>query len=99
MWILSIEIKQNNTLNGQYTILYHSPSSSVSNFINYFNEWIDKYHNEEKKHIVCGDFNIDMAETSNKKSIKYRLNRIIQENGMIQVMNEYTRITENTKKH
>lgn len=61
MWILSIEINENKTLNGQYTVLYHSPSSSDADFIKFFSEWIEKNHNEEKKHIICGDFNIDMA--------------------------------------
>lgn len=48
MWILSIQINEHKTLNGQYTILYHSPSSSDTEFIKYLNEWIEKYHDEEK---------------------------------------------------
>lgn len=97
VWILSIEIIERKNLNGQYTILYHSPSTSDANFIKYFDEWVEKNHKDEEKHIICGDFNIDMSETSSKKCYKNRLNSTIYENGLMQIMNEYTRITENTK--
>lgn len=96
MWISSIEINENKTLNGQYTVLYHSPSSSDADFIKFFSEWIEKNHNEEKKHIICGDFNIDMAHTTHKTLYKHKLNEIINENGMKQIIKEYTRKTENT---
>lgn len=97
MWILSIEIVKQKTINGQYTIIYHSPSSSDADFIRYFNEWVEKSHNEEKNHIICGDFNIDMSETTNKKCYKNKLNSTTYENGLIQIVTDFTRITENTK--
>lgn len=97
VWILSIELnEQKRNLNGQYTVLYHSPSSSDAVFIKYFNEWIEKNHKEEKKHVICGDFNIDMSDTSNKICYKNKLNSTINENGMRQIMNENTRITRKT---
>lgn len=50
----------------------------------------------KKKHIICGDFNIDFSNTTNKTLQKNKLNNIIKENGMKQIMKEYT-ITENTR--
>lgn len=97
IWILSIEIKDHKILNGQYTTLYHSPSSSDADFIENLNKWIEKNHNEYKKHVICGDFYIDMGETSNKKVYKNKLNCMINENRMKQIVKHYTRVTENTK--
>lgn len=97
MWILSIEITEHKDLNGLYTILYHSPSSSESKFLKYFSEWMEKNHSGEMKHLICGDFNIDMSENSNKILNKNKLNSIINDNGMIQIMKKPTRITEKTK--
>lgn len=58
---------------------------------------MEKNHSERKKHLICGDFNIDMAESSSKTLYKNNLNNLIYENGMMQIMNEYTRITQNTR--
>lgn len=97
MWITSIEIIKHRNLNGQYTVLYHSPSSSDADFIKFFEEWIEKNNTEEKQHVICGDFNIDISNNTNKKYYKDKLQKTINENGMKQKINEYTRVTKNTK--
>lgn len=96
-WILSIEVTEHKTLNGQYTVVYHSPSSSDAEFLKFFSEWMENNNNEEKSHIICGDFNIDMSTTSNKTLYKNKLNEIIHKNGMTQKIDKYTRITQNTQ--
>lgn len=97
IYILSIEIIKPKKYIGQYTIIYHSPSSSDAEFLNIFDEWLEKNNTNTKTHIICGDLNIDMAETSKKSTYKKKLNKIINDHGLEQKIKEYTRITRETK--
>lgn len=92
IWILSIKIyPSNRRVNGCIcSVVYHSPSASKADFLNYFEAWLEEKLDITEQHIICGDFNIDMM--SNGLYSK-RLQNIIEINGMRQFVQNATRIT------
>lgn len=63
VWCIVIEIK-NCALKGVYMVLYHSPNTSHSVFLNYFNELCKNYVEPSKMCCIVGDFNIDVNKNT-----------------------------------
>lgn len=92
LWILGIKITINNK---PYTViaLYHSPSASNADFINRMENILDNYNFENSTIIVIGDFNIDISKNS---FYKEKLLQSISRVGLHQIINQFTRVTENS---
>ncbi|XP_067642338.1 uncharacterized protein gce isoform X1 [Eurosta solidaginis] len=93
IWTLTIKcIVDNNEL---YIMgLYRSPNSSEREFCNTFQDKLETITEISKDFIIAGDFNIDWSKDS---LYKRELERITNDNGIMQKMNENTRITRNSK--
>lgn len=57
IWWLTLKIKLKQSI--YVTILYRSPSGKKQEFLNFFEEWCDEEFEDNNKHLICGDFNID----------------------------------------
>lgn len=93
VWILSTRVSQTNT-NCVVTVLYHSPSASETDFLNYFEDWCEEHLSVTDNNIICGDFNIDFLRRNNYVN---RLKCILNESGMKQFVKDPTRVTHLTK--
>ena len=93
LWGLTIEVTK-SPINGIYSIIYHSPSSSDAQFIEFLTEYMEETFDDKKTYVLTGDFNIDMNKdtTYNRK-----LKRLINTNGCRQIIDFDTRTTSNTK--
>jgi len=89
-------IKTNYIEKCVYGVLYHSPSSSNADFIEIFENWCDDLFENANdcKILITGDFNIDFSvENFYQKKLK----ETIQSFGLIQMSNNFTRITDTSK--
>lgn len=73
--------------------IYHSPSASTAEFLNSLESEIEECSSNTIDTIIIGDFNIDMSSNT---FYQKRLSQIITENGLKQLINEATRITNNS---
>lgn len=91
-WILGLKVIINNK---PYSILtlYHSPNASHSEFIDHFKNTMDNYDFGNSTVVVLGDFNINMAVNNFYKN---RLISSIGNLGFYQIMDQFTRITNNS---
>lgn len=92
-WISAYTAKLNKT---QFIIMgvYRSPSSRETEFCEAFEQAIEEVNENDSDLIVAGDFNIDWAKNG---TYKYKLEAMLNDNGLKQVVNEYTRITKHSK--
>lgn len=74
--------------------VYRSPSSSASDFCDVFEEVIEEICEQNCDIIVTGDFNIDWSKNSFYKN---RIESCLNDSGIKQIVNNYTRVTKNTK--
>lgn len=88
MWILTVKISIKD-FNGSLSVLYRSPSTSVKDFITYFNDVCENIdysiHN-----VICGDFNIDMLSESFYKT---KMTNLVSDLGLKLYVTEPTRTT------
>ena len=92
-WILGIKILKGQC-KGNCCVVYHSPSSSNSEFIDLLNtKWLPKIYNKENT-IFMGDFNINWI---NKKECKNLKNGFLQYN-LKQYCDKITRYSKKNKK-
>lgn len=91
-WILICEAKYEN-----YTLIiavvYRSPSYRVSEFCDIMEETFEDINESIADIIITGDFNIDW---SNNNIYKKKLERMFNDNGFKQIINEYTRVTKSS---
>lgn len=82
--------------NNQFVIVavYRSPSSSEVEFCQVFEQVMEEICEAQYDIIIAGDFNIDWCK---EETYKKRLECAFNDNGLKQIVNDYTRITENTK--
>lgn len=93
-YFLAINIRYKQ-YNGLYGVVYHSPSTSDSMFLNSYDKWCEDNFLIDRTNTVCGDFNINMKNVNN--SATKTLNNIIQFYGCKQIVTEYTHISCNYK--
>lgn len=89
MWITGIDITINHK---RYIILncYHSPNASHSEFMTKLENIVAEWTTVNCVLIVIGDFNINMAR---KTWYSEKLNMLIKNCGLVQIMDKFTRIT------
>lgn len=94
IWILSIEvICEQNVNSGIFTVIYRSPSSPITQFINVFEQWTIDHIDMSKTNIICGDFNVDLLKSIYAPNMK----KSIRELGFKQIIRTPTRISSTTK--
>lgn len=59
VWLLAVKVR-NNFFNGTVVAIYHSPSQSDPEFIQYFKDWYENKLNEDECNLVVGFFNLDL---------------------------------------
>lgn len=91
-WCLSIDVKT-KCIKGVYTVIYHSPSTSDAVFLDILDQICNQCINLSASCIVVGDFNIDMSKHNTYTD---KLQRLIEKNGLRQIVNFCTRITLHT---
>lgn len=91
-WCLSIDVKS-IFVKGIYTVIYHSPNTSHSVFMDILVQICHRCINLLKTCLIVGDFNIDMSKNNTYTD---KLQSIAEQNSLKQIVNFYTRITLNT---
>ena len=89
MWLTGIQIIINKQKYYIYC-LYHSPSASHAEFLEYFDGFLEDME-MDAVFVILGDFNIDMAIESCYSS---KLSAILAKHGIYQLVNTFTRITK-----
>lgn len=92
-WFLSIKIIK-GFRNGNYGVIYHSPSSSNAVFLSSFESWYESTFSTSNFNIVFGDFNIDLAKQTTYSD---KLVKLINFLGLKQIVNDFTRVTKNSQ--
>ena len=85
---ICLEIIMEHTKNILVTIVYRPPSAPVI-WYDAFEALVSKFYDEQKIHIVVGDFNVNLNEVNKNRS----LCEIMKCGDFIQVIKEPTRIT------
>lgn len=93
IWCIVLEIK-NDFKKGIYVILYRSPSSSISCFLNILDDLCKQFIVPSKTCVIVGDFNIDVSKIS---TYSQKLNDIIINSGQVQIVDYHTRITATSR--
>lgn len=91
-WI-SVHIAKCNKIRFLVMAVYRSPSSHIAEFCESFEELIEEICEQNCDIIIAGDFNIDWNKNEFYKS---KIQNILDDNGLKQVVNECTRITVNS---
>lgn len=92
MWLIGINL----AINGQrFNILntYHSPSAADGEFVDKLDEILCEYATKPGTLILTGDFNIDLSKQS---FYAQKLDNIIKRNGLYQIVQGFTRVTQNS---
>lgn len=92
-WISAYNIRIRNT-SMIIVAVYRSPSSQDSEFYEVFEQTIEEICDKNIDIIVAGDFNVDWSKEG---FYKQKLQQIISDNGLVQVITDYTRITRNSR--
>lgn len=74
-------------------IIYRSPSGSKSEFCDIFQDFVEEICDKNTDILIAGDFNIDW----NRDFYTSKLESILNDNGLKNLINEYTRITKRSK--
>lgn len=92
-WILCIRIND-GLMKGIYTVVYKSPKEKITDFLSFFDEFLEENSNDNTNNLIAGDFNINVAiKSCNSK--KY-LDKI-EEYNLKQIVEDYTRVDEKRK--
>lgn len=89
----SYKVKNKNA----YVIImavYRSPSCREVEFCDAFDEITEGICDTSLEIIIAGDFNIDWKKNDTYKN---RIQATLNDNGLKQIVSDYTRVTENTK--
>lgn len=79
---------------GNWIVVYHSPSQSDAEFIRYFQEWCENNLNYEETNIITGDFNLDLLSGSFYSD---KIMNVIRALGLKQLVKSPTRIVERSR--
>lgn len=90
-WCIAFEVRINNE-NIVIAVVYLSASENKNMILNAFEPWLEGISNECTV-VCCGDFNINLdADTPYSR----RLGNILTDNGLRQLVNKPTRVTQET---
>lgn len=89
-WLIAVKIKHQN-FSATIACVYHSPNSCHRTFVERLNAWLQERVEADEKILLFGDMNIDWLTNSANKN---RLHNSINDNGLTQMINKFTRITD-----
>ena len=92
---ISTELLFENRKNTIFNVLYRQPEGQIEPFDKFFKETFSPIKSSNKQFHVVGDFNLDVLDYEICKKVQQFFN-IIYENGMIQIRNKSTRVTNET---
>ena len=93
MWSIFIKLKYFNP-KWQIGVIYHSPSSSDADFMNYLKNLLDQCCENSDNNILIGDFNINVNNTTTYSN---QLNEIFNSHCMQQIVDFNTRVTQTSQ--
>jgi len=91
-WFLGIFIER-GLKTGKYALLYHSPNSSDSRFIQILENWLETFLDHSKFNLIAGDFNIDWKNEQDSNNLKQLTDFL----NLRQTVHQYTRVTSNSR--
>lgn len=89
VWILAVRV-YNGGEEYVFTTVYFSPNGGKRTCLEFFDDWCDNNVYLAGKHMIWGDFNIDLLKYGTYQT---RIRQLIASYGMKQVVKEATRIT------
>lgn len=89
-WLIAVKIKHQN-FSATIACVYHSPNSCHRTFVERLNAWLQEKVEADEKILLFGDMNIDWLTNSANKN---RLHNSINDNGLTQMIDKFTRITD-----
>lgn len=92
LWFICIELKLHRE-KMLLTALYHPPGRKVPEFLDFLDGFFEDVSSFKGDIICLGDFNIDLKK---KSFYSEKCKSIIVQNGLTQIVDDYTRITENS---
>ena len=92
IWCIFVKLKHINP-KWQIGVVYHSPSTSDADFINYLRSVLDQCCENTDNNILIGDFNIN---TNVRSTYSIQLTELLSIYNMKQIIDFNTRITENS---
>lgn len=93
--ILIVKIFDSN-LNGIWFIVYHSPNSAHTEFLNKFDTLCNDFIENNKNIYIVGDFNINMSRNNRNPSYKNKLNQIMNKYYLCQKVKKSTYVTKDS---
>ena len=75
--------------------IYCYPSSSPSDFIEFFNDIISQLNASKMYYFILGDINTNISASPTTKSVNEYLN-ILNSNSVASIVNVFTRVTESS---
>lgn len=93
IWILSVKLWK-NVKSGVYSVIYHSPGMSDSQFVNIFEEWIRDSFNYDVFNLAIGDFNLDLMKN---EFYCNKMMNVLNFYGLKQIVSDPTRIVKNSQ--
>lgn len=91
-WFVACEVKSDK-FSGVFGGVYHSPSGSDRDFIEFFETWIQDVVADDKINVIGGDFNIRW----NEDGISRELKNVTEAIGLEQKVNEHTRVNSRSR--
>ncbi len=93
-WFLAIQIIKGYHTTGIFGVVYRSFQTTNAVFLSNFDEWLENVINHNKNNFIFGDCNIDVKSN---EFYSVKLKQLIKDNRLVQVVNDYTRVTYNSK--
>lgn len=93
VWILSVKVYDGND-EYMFTSVYFSPNGGKRVCLEFFDDWCENNVYMTAKHVICGDFNIDLLKYGTYQT---KIKQLITSYGMKQYVNEPTRITASSR--
>lgn len=92
-WVLAVKVTIKKWT-ATVTCIYRSPNGSQARFLEFFEGLCEEYSTASGRIILMGDFNINWGS-----DLYYpeKLKRISQDNGLVQLVNEVTHVTSETR--
>ena len=91
--LMNNEKKEKNIIIG---VVYRHPSINDSLFFDYLSKTLSKANKENKRIIICGDFNYDLLNYDNDDKVSHFLNYMLEQNLQPTIL-EPSRITNTNK--
>ena len=91
MWInINTKLAQNFLVG----VVYRHPNANIKDFIDHFNDTLQKINEKNINCVILGDFNINILQHRNESAASYI--NMLNSNGFFSLLNKPTRITDSS---